>query len=81
MFDEKLADKLDVTEKLVLALQHDLFVVILSVSLAIGLSLCLQKIEIALLLENFLEAVAAVVEKFFAELTELEVGQARLLGL
>jgi len=77
---EELADELDVTEELVLALEHHFLVVILRVFLAGLLGLGLQRLEVVHL-EDLLEAAAAVVEQLFAELAELEVVRVRFLAL
>ncbi len=71
MAHEKLSDELNIAEKLVLSFQHLLFVVISSVRLASLLSLSKQLFEIVLL-EDFLEAISAVVEELFAERAEFK---------
>lgn len=71
MAHEKLTNELNVAEKLVLSFQHLLFVVVGGVSLASLLSLGNQLFEIVLL-EDFLEAISAVVEELFAERAEFK---------
>jgi len=69
---EELANELNVTEKLMLALHHDLTVVVLRVLLARILGLLLKHFEIVLL-EDFFEATATEVEELLAEGAELQV--------
>ena len=69
---EELANELNVTEQLMLALHHDLTVVVLRVLLARILGLLLKHFEIVLL-EDFFEATATEVEELLAEGAELQV--------
>ena len=77
VLNEELTDELDVTKKLVLAFQHDFLMVVLSVGFAAFLSFSLNFIVITLLLEDLLEADAAVFQELLTEHAVLKVDKGR----
>ena len=72
MHSEELTDELNVAEELMLTLEADLSVVVLSVRLSGILCLLLQLLETGLL-EDLLKAASAMAEKFVSELAEFEI--------
>ena len=81
VLNEELTDELDVAEQLVLALQHFFLMVVLRVRFASFVLLGLERLEVALLLKDFFEAAAAIVEELLAEHAVLEVELVALFAL